>query len=84
MQAHTHAFGPSPMNERLLKLAMDEYKQCTEHSLQKVHDEIRSFATMKKAGFKPETTVKVVGSLRLINAMAIDLSRRSDSWNKPR
>ena len=54
MQARTHAFGPSPVNERLLKLAMDEYKQYTEHSLQEVHDEIRSFATMKKAGFKPE------------------------------
>ncbi len=64
MQSRTEASGsPSPMNERLLRLALGAYIQDTEHSLQKVHDEIRSFATMKKAIFKLETVVKEVERL---------------------
>lgn len=48
MQARTQASGSrSPVNERLFKLALDAYKQDFEHSLQKVHEEIRSFATRR-------------------------------------
>ncbi|KAN0103785.1 hypothetical protein V8E52_011621 [Russula decolorans] len=66
MQARTEASGSrSPVNERLFKVALDAYKQDTDHSLQTVHDEIRSFATMKKAIFKSETVIKEVE--RLIN-----------------
>ena len=66
MQARTEASGfRSPMNERLFKVALDAYKYNTEHSLQKVHSEIRSFATVTKAIFKPGTVMKEVE--RLIN-----------------
>jgi hypothetical protein len=66
MQARTEASGSrSHVNERLFKVALDAYKQDTEHSLQKVHDEISSFVTMKKAIFKSETVIKEVE--RLIN-----------------
>jgi hypothetical protein len=68
MQARTEALASgsrSPVNERLFKVALDAYKQDTEHSLQKVHDEIRSFATMRRAIFKSETVIKEVE--RLIN-----------------
>ena len=66
MQARTEVSGPrSPVNERLFNLALDAYKQDNEHSLRKVHDEIRSFATVKKAIFQSETVIKEVE--RLIN-----------------
>ena len=66
MQARTEASGSrSLVDERLFKVALDAYIQHAEHSLQKVHDEIRSFATMTKANFKLETVVKEVE--RLIN-----------------
>jgi len=66
MQARTEASGfRSPVNERLFKVALDAYKQDTEHSLQKVHEEIWSFVTMKKAIFKSETVIKEVE--RLLN-----------------
>lgn len=66
VQARTEVSGSrSPVNEKLFKLALDAYKQDTEHSLQKVHDEIRSFATGKKAHFKSGTVIKKVE--RLIN-----------------
>jgi hypothetical protein len=66
MQLRTEASGSrSPVNERLFNVALDAYKQDTEHSIQKVHDEIRSFATVKKAIFKSETVLKEVE--RLIN-----------------
>jgi hypothetical protein len=66
MQLRTEASGSrSPVNERLFNVALDAYKQDTEHSIQKVHDEIRSFATVKKAIFKSETVMKEVE--RLIN-----------------
>jgi hypothetical protein len=66
IQAHTEASGShSPVNERLFKVALDAYKQDTEHSLQKVHDEISSFVTTKKAIFKSETVIREVE--RLIN-----------------
>ena len=44
----TQAFVPSPVNERLFKLAMGAYKQYTEHSLQKSHDEIGRIYLMAK------------------------------------
>ena len=66
MQARTEAYGSrSPVSARLFKLALNAYKQDTEHSLRKVHDEIRSFATGKKANFKSGTVIKEVE--RLIN-----------------
>ena len=64
MQARTEASGfRSPMNERIFKVALDAYKYDTEHSLQKVHSEIRSFATVTKAIFKLETVVRKVEKL---------------------
>ena len=68
IQARTEALASgsrSPVNERLFKLALDAYQQDTEHSLQKVHGEISSFVTIKKAIFKSETVIKEVE--RLIN-----------------
>ena len=66
IQARTEASGSrSPVNERLFKVALDAYIQDTEHSLQKVHDEISSFVTMKKAIFQSETVIREVE--RLIN-----------------
>jgi hypothetical protein len=66
MQARTEASGSrSPVNKDLFKVALDAYKQDTEHSLQKVHAEILSFATVKKAIFKSGTIMKEVE--RLIN-----------------
>ena len=52
-----------PVNERLFKVTLNAYKQGADHSLQKVHDEIRSFVTMKKAIFKSETVIKEVERL---------------------
>lgn len=66
MQARTHAPGSrSPMNERLFKLALDAYKLDSKHSLQKVHDEIRSFATRKNALSKSGRVIEEIE--RLIN-----------------
>ena len=56
---------PSPLYERLFRLALDAYKQDTKHPLRKVHNEVHLFATMKKAIFKLETVLKEVE--RLIN-----------------
>ncbi|KAF8492228.1 hypothetical protein F5888DRAFT_1859611 [Russula emetica] len=69
MQARTEAIeasgshSPAAVNERLFKVALDAYKQDVEHSLQKVHGEIRSFVTMKKAIFKSEMVIKEVENL---------------------
>jgi hypothetical protein len=69
MQARTEAIeasgshSPAAVNERLFKVALDAYKQDVEHSFRKVHDEIRSFVTMKKAIFKSETVIKEVEKL---------------------
>lgn len=50
VQARTGTSGSrSPVDKELFKLALDAYKQDSEHSLQKVHQEIRSFATWKNA-----------------------------------
>src|SRR6266566_9052936 len=66
MQARTEASGSrSPVNERLFRLALDAYKRDAEHSLWRVHDEIRSFTTETDATFKPEIVMKEVE--RLIN-----------------
>ena len=76
MQVRTEASGfRSPMDERLFKVALDAYKYDTEHSLQKVHSEIRSFATVTKAIFKLGTVVKEVE--RLINDHRFNLSEWS-------
>lgn len=64
MQARTQASGsPSPVNEELFKLALDAYKQDSEHSLQKVHDEIRSFATKNNALSKSGRVIEEVEKL---------------------
>jgi hypothetical protein len=66
VQARTEASGPRfHVTKRLFKLALDAYKQDPEHSLQIVHDEIRSFATRKKANFKAKKVMREVE--RLIN-----------------
>jgi len=66
IQARTDASGSrSPVNKRLFAVALDAYRQDPEHSLQRVHEEIRAFATMKKAIFKSKTVIKEVE--RLIN-----------------
>lgn len=75
MQARTEASGSrSPVNKRLFRVALDAYKQDVEHSLQKVHHEIRSFVTVKKAIFKSETVIKEVE--RLINVHRFKPSER--------
>ena len=64
MQARTEASGShSPVNKRLFKVALDAYKRDAEHSLKKVHYEIDSFVTLKKAIFKSETVIKQVEKL---------------------
>jgi hypothetical protein len=66
IQARTEASksgSRSPVNEKLFKVALDAYKQDTEHSLEKVHYEIRSFVTTKKAIFKSETVIREVERL---------------------
>ena len=66
MQACTEASGSrSPVNKWLFRLALDAYKQDPEHSLKKVHYEIRLFVTVKKAIFNSELVMKKVE--RLIN-----------------
>ena len=66
MQARAETSGfRTPVSKRLFKVALDAYKQDTNHSLQKVHNEIRSFITMKKAIFNSEIVIKEVE--RLIN-----------------
>jgi hypothetical protein len=66
MQARTEASGSRfPVNERLFKIALNAYTKDTRRSFQIVHDEIRSFATVKKAIFKSETVINEVE--RLIN-----------------
>jgi hypothetical protein len=74
MQARTQASGSrSPVNERLFKLALDAYKHDFEHSLQKVHEEIRSFAT-RNALSKSGRVIEEVE--RLINVHQFKLSER--------
>jgi hypothetical protein len=66
MQARTEASGSRfPLDKRLFKLALNAYTQDTRSSFQVVHDEIRSFATLKKAIFKSELVINEVE--RLIN-----------------
>jgi hypothetical protein len=75
MQARTQASGSrSPVNEKLFKLALDAYKQDFEHSLQKVHEEIRSFATRKNALSKSGRVIEEVE--RLINVHRFKPSER--------
>ncbi len=75
MQARTEASGSrSPVDESFFRLALDAYRQDTEHSLQAVHNEIRSFATVKKAFFKSEIVIKEVE--RLINVHQFKPSER--------
>jgi hypothetical protein len=63
MQARTEASGfRIPLSERLFKLALDEYMQDIEHSLEKVHNEIYRFETVKKM-FKSEEVMKEVERL---------------------
>ena len=63
MQALTEASGSRiPVNEGLFNVALDAYKQDIEHSLEKVHSEIRSFVTIKKI-FKSEAVIKKVEML---------------------
>jgi hypothetical protein len=81
MHARTEASGSrSLVGERLFKLVLDAYKQDAEHSLQKVHDEIRSFATVKKVNFNSETVIKEVE--RLINDHRFKPSERfmAQAW----
>jgi hypothetical protein len=75
MQARTQASGSrSPVNERLFKLALDAYMQNSEHSLQKVHEEVRLFATRKNALSK---SGRVIGEVeRLINVNRFKPSER--------
>ena len=64
MQARTQASGSrSPVNEGHFKLALDAYKQDFEHSLQKVHEDIRSFATRKNALSKSGRVIEEVERL---------------------
>jgi hypothetical protein len=75
MQARTQASGSrSLVNERLFKLALDAYKQDSEHSLQKVHEEIRTFATRKNALSKSGRVIEEVE--RLINVHQFKPSER--------
>lgn len=75
VQARTQASGThSPVNERLMKLALDAYKQDFGHSFEKVHEEIRSFATRKNALSKSGRVIEEVE--RLINVHQFKLSER--------
>jgi hypothetical protein len=63
MQARTEASGSHiPVSEKLFNVALDAYKQNIEHSLEKVHNEIRSFVTITKI-FKSEAVIKKVEKL---------------------
>lgn len=73
MQARTQASGSrSPVNERFFKLALDAYMQNSEHSLQKVHEEVRLFATRKNALSKSGRVIEEVE--RLIDVHRFKLS----------
>ena len=75
IQARTDATGTrSPVSEKLFNVALEAYKQDTEHSLTKVHEEIRAFATMKKAIFESKEVIKEVE--RLINDHRFKPSKR--------
>ena len=75
IQARTEASGSrSPVTKRLFKVALDAYKQEVDHSLQKVHYEIHSFVTVRKAIFKSEAVIKEVE--RLINEHRFKPSER--------
>ena len=75
IQARSEASGShSPVTERLFKVALDAYKQDVHHSIYKVHYEIRSFVTVKKAIFKSEAVIKEVE--RLINVHRFKPSER--------
>ena len=64
IQARTDASGSrAPVDQRLFEVALKAYMEDPEHSIQKVHEEIRSFATMKRALFKSETVIKEVERL---------------------
>ena len=63
MQALTEASGSRiSVNEGLFNVALDAYKQDGEHSLEKVHRDIRSYVTIKKI-FKSEAVIKKVEKL---------------------
>ena len=63
VQERTEASGfRIPVSERLFNVALDAYKQDFEHSLEKVHDEIGKFVTIKKI-FKSEEVIKEVERL---------------------
>ena len=63
MQARIEASGfRIPVSERLFNVALDAYKQNMEHSLERVHDEIGEFVTIKKI-FKSEEVIKEVERL---------------------
>ena len=51
-----------PVSERLFNVALDAYEQDIDHSLEKVHDEIRNFVTIKKC-YKLEEVIKQVERL---------------------
>jgi len=75
VQARTEASGSRfPVDEKLFKLALDAYEQDPEHSLQKVHEEIRSFATWKNA---LSTSGRIIEEVeRLINVHRFKPSER--------
>jgi len=75
IQTRTEASGThSPVTERLFKVALDAYKQDVDHSLRNVHNEIRSFVTVRKAIFKSDAVIKEVE--RLINEHRFKPSER--------
>jgi hypothetical protein len=63
----------SPVNERFSKLALGTYEQDSEHSLQKVHGVIRSFATRKNSLSKSGRVIEE-GEM-LINVHRFKLTR---------
>jgi hypothetical protein len=75
MQAHTQESGSvSPVKKWLFDLALDVYKQDTQHSLQKVREEIRSFATRRNAFLRSGKVIEEVE--RLINIHRFKPSER--------
>ena len=63
MQARTEAtLTRIPVSEKLFNIALDAYMQDGKHSLKKVHNEIRSFITIKKI-FKSDAVIKKVEEL---------------------
>jgi hypothetical protein len=64
MQALRQASGcPSPVTQRLFDLALRAYKHGEQHSPQKVHEDICSFVTLKKAFLRPGEVIEKVERL---------------------